>query len=60
MGVIEYNVGMPLFKENTDTWGICDAADQSMRAQVCSAAGLSQNKASTGLQTWKKDVLKHK
>lgn len=54
MAVIEYNVDTPLFKENTDTWGICNAAAQSMRAHVCSVAGLSRNKARTGVQTGEK------
>ena len=54
MAVIEYNADTPLFKENTDTWEICNAADQSMRVQVCSVTGLSQNKVSTMLQTGEK------
>lgn len=54
LAVIEYNVDTPLFKENTDTWGICNADDRSMRAQVFSVAGLSQNKVSTVLQTGEK------
>lgn len=52
--VIEYNADTPQFKENTDTWGLCNAADRSMNAQVCSVAGLSQNKVSTVLQTGEK------
>lgn len=54
MAVIEYNADTPQFKENTDTWGLCNAADRSMNAQVCSVAGLSQNKVSTVLQTGEK------